>query len=249
MNKFPFMLLAILLFLLANTSSVNAKQKKQNFKIFASPDFSVQYSPSVTVEEVNETVALFQQSFSKLNDEFSFKSAQKPSIVLHGTVLDFINATGNPGWHGGVAQGNTITLEPPSILKEKSALKTTIFHESAHYFISSVTHGNCPAWLQEGFAAYFSGESSGVKFQKLTAISSFNELSAIIKKRGNRQTTREHYAQCAFIVRAMVNKVGIKNFLALFMELGNGKSFSSACQKIYGMPERKLFNLLKKKSD
>ncbi len=244
MNKFRFILSAILFFSLANTSTINAKQKRQNFKIVASTDFAVRYSTAVTVEEVKETVTLFQQAFSKLNDEFSFKSAQKPSIVLHGTVLDFINATGNPGWHGGVTQGNTITLEPPSVLKEKGVLKTTIFHEAAHYFISAVTHGNCPAWLQEGFAVYFSGELKGMKDIEMKIFSSFDEISHLTAGTKSRRRATAAYITSSLMVRTLINKYGSKKLLFLFRVLGTGSSFSSACKKSYGIPQEQLFKIL-----
>lgn len=241
MNKACFLLS---LTLLICASSISAKQKPGNFSIFSSPVFSVRYPDTVTAGEVSETAALFMQAFTKLSTEYSFHPSRKPEIILYGTVLDFINATGNPGWHGGVTRGNNIFLEPPSILKDKGVLKTTVFHEAAHYFISDVTHGNCPAWLQEGFAAYFSGELNDAKSNKTRRFSSFDEISHAVTQRKSRSFAASAYLKSSIMTRLLIHQYGYVKLLLAFRFLGQGNSFSSACKKSFDVSPARLFEIL-----
>lgn len=216
----------------------------ERYKIISRHDFLLRYSTKNSQKEIDETLSHITQAYERLMKYLNVKPQKQITVVLYGTVGEFIKESRRPGWQGGSFKGVTLHLQPAGVLKEKDALKTTISHETSHVFISELTHGNCPLWLSEGFAVYFSGEMETIKPAPFHKISSFNDLSKKLQNTINHSDALQYYSLAGAFVSSVLTKYGQKKFLLLLKALGSGKSFARACRTTYNITEKQLFNSL-----
>jgi len=78
-------------------------------------------------------------------------------IVFHPSAASFQRETGESWWSSARTRGNRIDLLPPSVLRARGTLDTTLRHELAHVVTGPVLAGR-PVWVQEGAAMHFAGE-------------------------------------------------------------------------------------------
>ncbi len=226
---------------------VNAISAGERYKIISRHDFQLRYSTKNSQKEIDGTLLYITQAYERLMKLLNVKPQKKITVVLYGTVEEFIKESRRPGWQGGSFQGVTLHLQPAGVLKEKSALKTTIEHETSHVFISELTHGSCPLWLSEGFAVYFSGEMETIKPAPSYKISSFNDLSKKLQNTKSHSDALQYYSKAGAFVSSVLSKYGQNKFLLLLKAMGSGKSFARACRTTYNITEKQLFHSLNRK--
>ncbi|HEY3380241.1 MAG TPA: SpoIID/LytB domain-containing protein [Vicinamibacterales bacterium] len=81
-------------------------------------------------------------------------------IVYHATVDAYRRATGQPWWTAAATRGARVDLIPPSVLRERGLLESTLRHELAHVVIAERLAGR-PLWVREGAAMYLAGGYRG----------------------------------------------------------------------------------------
>lgn len=217
---------------------------KIKYKKVSRSGFHVQYDPLNTESEIQEVISLFIKSRKELAGIFHLEFERDSAITIYGTVLDFIQNTDSPGWLGARFLNDEFHLQPVRILKEKGLLKTTIYHESAHYYMNRMTNENCPLWLNEGFAVYFSGELQLLKPHVPQKIQGFTQLSKSLKNAKTRAEAVNYYSISGFLVFRLLSQYGQKKFLKLLSELRSGKTFSSASLRAYLLTKKQLFKNL-----
>lgn len=234
-------LFVIPLFILLLNASSFAGEK---YKIFSQKYFQVMYSVKNSMQEVDETALYAAQAFARLQKFFHVTPKRRITVILYGTVAEYIKASASPGWKGGRFEGDTVHVQPAGILKQKGVLRTTLEHELSHVFVHEITNGNCPLWLTEGFAVDFSGEMNTVTIPSKVKIKSFRELSNKIQSVTSHKEALHFYAVAGRFVSSLLSKYGQLKFRKLLTALRGGKSFSSACRDAYSMTEAKLFKRL-----
>ncbi len=98
----------------------------------------------------------------------------KPRLKVYGTIAEFRNSTGEPGWVAASTRGRTIQLQPPDLLRESGTLDSTIHHELLHMLIESYARPGTPQWFREGLVLYLT--TPGVP---ITASAGIEDLSAV----------------------------------------------------------------------
>ena len=78
-------------------------------------------------------------------------------LVFHPSVESFIRETGEPWWTAARTRGVRIDLLPPSVLRQRGTLESTLRHELAHVLTAASLEGR-PEWVKEGVAMHFAGE-------------------------------------------------------------------------------------------
>jgi len=78
----------------------------------------------------------------------------KPRLKVYGTIAEFRNSTGEPGWIAASTRGRTIQMQPPDLLREAGTLDSTIHHELLHMLIESYARPGTPQWFREGLVLY-----------------------------------------------------------------------------------------------
>ena len=78
----------------------------------------------------------------------------KPRLKVYGTIAEFRNSTGEPGWVAASTRGRTIQLQPTELLRDAGTLDSTIHHELMHMLIESYARPGMPQWFREGLVLY-----------------------------------------------------------------------------------------------
>ena len=75
------------------------------------------------------------------------------------TSQEFLLATGQPGWMAGASDGESIALQPLSLLAQKRILDGTLRHELTHLAVHKLRTQGVPRWFEEGFVLYLTRET------------------------------------------------------------------------------------------
>jgi stage II sporulation protein D len=86
----------------------------------------------------------------------------KPRLKVYGTIAEFRNSTGEPGWVAASTRGRTIQLQPSDLLRDAGTLDSTIHHELMHMLIESYARPGTPQWFREGLVLYLTGPSRSI---------------------------------------------------------------------------------------
>lgn len=79
-------------------------------------------------------------------------------VQTWATTEEFIRATGEPGWMAAASDGESIALQPLSLLARKRILDRTLRHELTHLVVHKLGAKGVPRWFEEGFVLYLTGE-------------------------------------------------------------------------------------------
>lgn len=193
---------------------------------------------------------VYKKAINDLNKFFEFNWAVNlPQIIIVNDrkTIDFLHRKETPQWLEGwsTREYNRVFILNRKNLEKESSHKYSkedysalIQHELSHQFYSAVTKGNgMPVWLNEGIAAYTSGQTK-LRKDKLERFSNFLEF---YDKSG-----KEIYAEAGFAVRVLIEKFGRSKLVKLVKSLERGMPknvFESNFKKIYGFkPNYKTFN-------
>ena len=146
----------------------------------------------------------------------------KQFIVILYNERDFFDITRAPGWAGGLYDGK-IRLPVKGIIGQNHILRKVIFHEYTHALISEITQ-NCPLWLNEGLAEYFSETE---RVENLTNVIPLNRIEKIFPS-GNPRLVSLAYLTSHDAVEYLIDKFGIYSVKELLENFGEGMDINSA---------------------
>jgi stage II sporulation protein D len=86
----------------------------------------------------------------------------KPRLKVYGTIAEFRNSTGEPGWVAASTRGRTIQMQPSDLLRDAGTLDSTIHHELLHMLIESYARPDTPEWFREGLVLYLTAPKASV---------------------------------------------------------------------------------------
>lgn len=79
-------------------------------------------------------------------------------VATFDTTMDFVRATGQPGFAAASTDGNSIALQPLRTLQQKRILESTLRHEVTHLVVHRRRDPRVPEWFEEGLVLYLTGE-------------------------------------------------------------------------------------------
>jgi stage II sporulation protein D len=99
---------------------------------------------------------------SRARGELSARLAVAPppriSLRFHPTTDDYERVTGQAWFTSGALMNGELHLLPPGVLNNRGVLERAIRHELVH-LMTDPALGSRPAWVREGAAIYFAGDS------------------------------------------------------------------------------------------
>ena len=139
--------------------------------VASSEHFELDY-PDAQQPWVSECLTSLEQSRKELEIP---ADAWPPKVRVQtwNRTVDFVNATGKPGWAAGTNDGRSIFLQPLETLDAKGILRGALRHELAHVAIHRLRAPAVPLWFEEGLTLYVTGErieddpASGVQRKNL----------------------------------------------------------------------------------
>ncbi|WP_263417454.1 SpoIID/LytB domain-containing protein [Terriglobus albidus] len=155
--------------------------------------------------------ATIQHAWAEATKRFPVQKALTPEIVAAPSVEIFRQMTASPGWLLAATRGNTVVLQPWSILRNQA--DNVLLHEFLHLCIESEAGAKAPLWLREGLVEYLAGDAqSGETMQAAS-------LETALRSPSTQHESQQAHAAAAAKVRALVGRYGITSVRAW---LGSG---------------------------
>jgi len=122
-----------------------------NYTQHESSHFMLKYEGKQTSETLRgQLVATLESEYDDLVREFGIAPRNSIPVVLY-TEQSFFDVTQAPSWSGAVYDGK-LRIPINGLTSVTPELARVLKHELAHSFISQLSGGRCPQWLNEGIA-------------------------------------------------------------------------------------------------
>ncbi len=193
-------------------------------------DFEVFYDPGVPVEAVESTLRFLDERRAELASFFESPLAISPVVILY-QGRGYFAWMDTPDWVGGVYDGRIHVPLPPDG-PEAESYRGLLTHELAHAFITDLSRGRAPGWLQEGVAQYVEGKrisaDEAAKSLTVLPLDSLSDLSLAFSQRNDRDRARAAYRLALFCVEELVREDGTGAAACLLRDLGEGIPLETA---------------------
>ncbi len=130
---------------------------EQDFETRAGKHFDVRYDGAENMGAGFFVVQLLEDAYQRIGAQLNYYPSENITTILYSDA-DFHEVTQSPDWALGVYDGK-IRIPIGGLQEKTAALEEVVLHEYTHALIHQQTGGKCPAWLNEGLAQYFAGES------------------------------------------------------------------------------------------
>ena len=128
-----------------------------------------------------------------------------PRIVLAPTTELFRQMTAQPGWALASTRGNTIVLQPESVLVNHGlSSSATLLHEMLHVLVEGEASKRAPLWLREGLVEVLAGEADGYPSSLST-----NEIDSALTFADSRAASERAHRAAAARVRSLIARYGV----------------------------------------
>jgi stage II sporulation protein D len=137
-------------------------------------------------------------------------------LKVYGTVPEFRDATGEPGWVAASTRGSTIRLQPTDVLRQSGTLESTLQHELLHVLIEAHAKPGTPLWFREGLVLWLAqpGSTAGAS----SAFADSNALNRALLKPASEQELRQAYTAARARVAQLVAQNGRDKVIAWLKE-------------------------------
>ncbi len=127
-------------------------QVLENFTTDQDELFILKYPKTCGRNEIVKLKAILREQYKKLSQDFAYYFKQ-PLVIIIYDQEQFEKMTELPHWVSGVYDGNVRIPFCSSRIKEEDTRAATI-HEMVHAFVTGISQGGAPPWVQEGIAVY-----------------------------------------------------------------------------------------------
>jgi stage II sporulation protein D len=154
-------------------------------------------------DQESDALAAAEKILPELESTLGWRLDFKPQIKVYPSLDAYRNSTGQPGWVAALTRGQTISLQPPAILRARAIAESTLRHELAHLLIETRARPGTPLWFREGLVLYFTGRGNSEP-----VIMTDTEMEAALHNPEDRQRLERAYAAARTRVAKMVEKNG-----------------------------------------
>lgn len=173
-----------------------------------------------------EIAGILEDAYRHIGNELDYFPSEAVTVILY-TDREFRDTTLAPVWSGGIYDGK-IRLPVKDMEGQAGILRKVLFHEYTHAVVHSLS-ANCPLWINEGLAEYFSGVNPGKIGQviPLTRLErSFDGLNA--------NNVGIAYAESYSAVSWLIERHGAYKVKDMLMSVSNGGDIEKAFQGSFG---------------
>jgi len=196
-----------------------------------SSHFTLRYEGKRTSEALRgQLVATLESEYDDLVRELGIAPRNNIPVVLY-TEQSFFDVTQAPSWSGAVFDGK-LRIPINGLTSVTPELARVLKHELAHSFISQLSSGRCPQWLNEGIAQAV--EPKQVSHGKLLADLfrtqreiPLNALEGSFMQFSSAQATVA-YEESLAAVQYISDSYGMSDLQRILERLGQGSSTEAA---------------------
>ncbi len=128
------------------------KKVESGFKSFEGENFVINYRGEEHGVEGDELKELLKIAYQQIGEELGYFFKHKVVVLLYDEN-EFRDLSGVPHWSAGIYDGK-IRLPAHPAGFQPAEIEKIIRHELTHTFVSEISQGRCPVWLNEGLAEY-----------------------------------------------------------------------------------------------
>jgi tetratricopeptide (TPR) repeat protein len=182
-----------------------------------------------------ELLAALEADFAEFARTFGAEPRESVPVVLY-TNQAFFDVTQAPSWADAVNDGK-LRIPLDNVATVTPELRRVLRHELAHSFIRQLTHGRCPAWLNEGVAQWleprdfsFQGDGAGRELARLFAAqhaAPINVLEASFSRLPNAEAGVA-YAEALAVVEYIATTYGMDDVRRVLGLIGSGVATEAA---------------------
>jgi stage II sporulation protein D len=146
-----------------------------------------------------------QRAWNDALQRFPPHRPMAPQIVLAPTTELFRQMTAQPGWALASTRGNTIVLQPESVLVNHGlSSSATLLHEMLHVLVEGEASKRAPLWLREGLVEVLAGEADGS-----TSSLSTNEIDSSLTFADSWAASERAHRAAAARVSLLIARYGV----------------------------------------
>ena len=174
-----------------------------------------------------EILGMLEDAYRSIGREMNYFPSAQITVILY-TKKNFSDITQVPDWSGGIYDGK-IRIPVKGLQGNERALRRVLFHEYTHAMIHSITR-ECPQWINEGLADYFSGGYTETVGQVIPLRSLEGSFLGFDRKIVG-IAYRESYSAVSFLVE----RYGLYRMKEFLVSLSEGKDLDQAFSSTFPM--------------
>jgi tetratricopeptide (TPR) repeat protein len=135
-------------------------QAEAEFSQHESAHFNLHFEGKETSEGFRrDLLATLESEYDDLVRDLGYSPRNTIAVTLY-TQQAFFDVTSAPSWTGALNDGK-LRIPISGVTSVTPQLARVLKHELTHSFVSQMSAGRCPTWLNEGIAQLEEGKSSG----------------------------------------------------------------------------------------
>lgn len=170
-------------------------------------------------------IGILEDAYREVGSELSFYPDTPINVIVY-TERDFHDITKTPGWTGGIYDGK-IKIPIRGVKGRERLLRKVLFHEYTHALVRRMSK-DCPTWINEGLAVYFS-EPGMQRVGRKLPLSGLE--GSFIRLRG--ASVNQAYSVSYSAISELIETTGIYHVTRMLTLLGEGKSLNEAFDEAF----------------
>lgn len=217
---------------------------ERNYSQRETGHFILRYEGEQTSENFREQLlSALESDYQDLTRDFEAEPHASVHVVLY-TNQAFFDVTRAPSWMGALNDG-TLRIPIQGLDSMTPSLARVLKHELTHSFISQVSLGRCPDWLNEGIAQLLEPQSLGNRIAALAQLySGEHEIPLNSLERGftsfNGVEARLAYDESLAAAQYLHDHYGMSDMVRLLQHIGQGESVEAAMRSVLHSDYRHL---------
>ena len=228
---------------------------ESEFALRESTHFTLHFEGKQTPQGFPQQVlAVLEQDFDDIERDLDYSPHSSILVTLY-TEQAFFDVTQAPSWISALNDGK-LRIPVRGISSMTPELARVLKHELTHSFLTEMSGGRCPTWLQEGVAQMEEGKSSGSVGHQLGALFVTNsEIPYNMLEGGFMRFSSEEavlaYAESLAAVEFIRDVHGLSEISRIVRQLNQGSSTEAAMRSVihtdYGQLHDEMTRWLKDK--
>jgi hypothetical protein len=206
----------------------------QDFGTLSSAHFDVKFQNGVNSEEAKKVMEYLQKEYVSLAHELGLEMKNKLEVRLYQSPGKYIAETGlSRPWRGAFFTKGVLHVQPVAALVARKLFEKSISYELSVAFLEQTQRNGCPRWLVESFAAYYSGETSGMTAPIGARLSAFADLNQDIQEYPTPPQRDDVHYILASTMTFFVEKFGEKRAFRIYKEFDGATSVEKVFKKVF----------------
>jgi hypothetical protein len=181
-----------------------------------------------------KVIDILEDAYRTIGKELDYFPPEPVSVVLY-TNRDFYDITQSPEWSQGIFDGK-IRIPIRGVESREGELRKVLFHEYTHALVHSLAP-QCPLWINEGLAEYFS-TTSGKRIGQLIPLASLETSFARLRPDNIRVAYLESYSAVSYLIE----QYGLHRLKKVLLALPKGIDLNQAFEDAFSMSYREFIS-------